>query len=389
MLSLIQKRLVNWVDGMKISKNHLIQTEDYLIDVTRDVASLRLTDNNYGLLPPYKGESLSSDFEIINRPSNHVEINLKRCNAITAGGCRIHINPSDPSGYLHLDHAFDSGVGHKQNDEQPTWDVILVVKPFERIPAGIPDPEETPPRHPDSGQAYNLFIKPSGEINAGAFGMHHLTIGRIVKNGDRYEVDSSYIPPCTSMSSYPDLKDYYEKFGNYLNDIETSSIRIVQKIHDQENTSDIAQNISLLCENLLNYIATVYFNFKNSGRFYTPADIVNVFSSLAHVCFSAIQYMSKKQREKMLQYFHEWNDDANETPGKFTKSLARMSEITYNHQNIRFLMDEVETFISVFAGLWLKLSTLEYIGQNRENIVVAEKKQKQAVTPQSGWTILD
>jgi hypothetical protein len=376
------------VDGMKISKSHLIQTEDYLIDTIRDISSIRLTDNNYGLLPPYKGEPLSSDFEIINRIANHVEINLKRCNAITAGGCRIHINPTDASGYLHLDYSFDFGADHKQDDAQLSWDVILVIKPFERVPVGMPDPEETPPRHPDALQAYNLFIKPSGEINAGAFGMHHLTIGRIVKIGDRYEVDSAYIPPCTSMSSHPDLKAYYERFGQYLNDIETSSLRIVQKIHDQENTSDIARNINLVCENLLNYIATVYFNFKNNGRYYTPSDIINIFSSLAHVCFSAIQFMSKKEREKMLQYFYEWNDVA-VTPGNFTESLTGMIEITYDHHNIRFLLDKAEEFVSVFAGLWLKLSTLEYIGQYRENIVVAEKKQKQIVTPQSGWTILD
>jgi hypothetical protein len=373
---------------MNIDRTHLIQTEDYFIDVLRDIASLRLTDNNYGLLPPCKGELLSGDFEIINRPFNHVEINLKRCNAITAGGCRIHINPVDPSGYLHLDYDFD-GDDRKQGAEQLTWDVILVIKPFERLPFGIPDPEETPPRHPDSLQAYQLFIKPSGEINADAFGMYHLIIGRIVKNGDRYEVDASYIPPCTSMSSHPDLKNYYERFGNYLSDIETSAIKIVQKIHDQENTSDIARNINLLCENLLNYISTVYFNFKNNGRFYTPLDVINVFSSLAHACSSSIQYMSKKQREKMLQYFHEWNDDEKETPAKFTRSLADMGEMTYDHQNIRFLMDRTERFIFSFKELWIKLSTLEYIGKNRENIVVAEKRQRPAAAPQSGWTILD
>ena len=388
MLSLIQKRLVNWVEGMKISKNHLVQTEDYLIDIIRDVASIRLIDNNYGLLPPYRGEPLSSDFEIINRIGNHVEINLKKCNAITAGGCRIHINPTDASSYLHLDYSFDSDADRQQDETQLSWDVILMIKPFERIPVGIPDAEETPPRHPDALQTYNLFITPSGEINAGEFGMHHLTIGRIVKISDRYEVDSSYIPPCTSMSSHPDLKGYYERFGQYLSNIETSSIKVVQKIHDQDNTSDIAKNINLVCESLLNYISTVYFNFKNNGRFYSPAETINIFSSLAHICFSAIQYMSKKQREKMLQYFYEWNDVA-VTPGYFTELLTGMIEVTYNHHNIRFLMDKSEEFMSIFSGLWLKLSTLEYIGQNRENIVVAEKKQKQNITPQSGWTILD
>ncbi|MDR3339934.1 MAG: hypothetical protein LBT25_07600 [Candidatus Symbiothrix sp.] len=388
MLFLIKKTLVNWVDGMKISKNHLVQTEDFLIDVIRDTTSARLSDNNFGILPPYKGETLSSDFDIAQRISNHVEIKLRRCNAITAGGCRININPTDYSEYLLLDYSFDTDTDHKKEDnEQLHWDVILVIKPFERTPVGIPDPEEVPPRHPDASQVYSLFIKPAGQINSKEFGMHHLIIGRVVKKGDRYEVDTNYIPPCTSMSSHPDLKKYYELFGQQLNDIETSSHKIIQKIHERENISDIAKNINQVCETLLNYIATIYYGYRNEGRFYTPSETVALFSSLAHVCFSAIQYMSKKQKEEMLRYFYEWSDV---TPGNFTELLTDSLEIIYNHHDIRSIMELLKRFLSVFSSLWIKLSTLEYIGQHKENIVVAEKTQKQeTVTRKSGWTILD
>ena len=388
MLFPIKKRLVNWVDGMKIAQKHLVQTEDYVTDVVRDVISMHQTDNRFGLLPPYKGEPLSSDFEITNRISNNVEIKLRRCNAVTAGGCRININPTEYSEYLHLEYSFDSDLDYKKEDEKnPLWDVILVIKPFDRLPAGIPDSEETPPRHPDAAQAYSLFIKPAGQINSREFGMHYLIIGRVTKNGDRYEVDSRYIPPCTSMCSHPDLKSYYETFGQYLNDIETSSHRIIQKINERENNSSIAKNINKVCETLLNYISTAYFNYKNNGRFFAPDETVNVFSSLAHVCFSGIQYMSKKDREEMLRYFYEWNDI---TPGNFTELLTQSLEIVYDHHDIRSVMELINNFLSMFSGLWIKLSTLEYIGQQKENIVVAEKKQKQVTTTsKSGWTILD
>jgi hypothetical protein len=388
MLFPVEKRLVNWVDGMKIAKNHLVQTEDYLTDMIRDTTSMRLTDNNYGLLPPYRGGVLSSDFEITNRISDNVEIKLRRCNAVTAGGCRININPTEFSEYLYLDYSFDADVDFKKENEKcPFWDIILVIRPFERIPTGIPDPEETPPRHPETSQEYRLFIQPAGEISSREFGMHHLVIGRVLKKGDRYEVDSNYIPPCTSMSSHPTLKSFYESFGQYLNDIETSSHKIIQKIHERENNSSIAKNINKVSETLLNYIATIYFSYKNNGRFYAPYEIVNVFSSLAHVCFSGIQYMSKREKEEMLQYFYEWNDI---TPGNFTELLTGTLEVIYNHHDIRSVMELVDQFLSVFAALWIKLSTLEYIGQRRENIVVAEKIQKQVLTtPKSGWTILD
>ncbi len=388
MLFPIKKTLVNWVDGMKISKNHLIQTEDYFIDVIRDATNMRLTDFNFGLLPPHKNEKQSSDFEITERISNHVEIELRQCNAITPGGCRININPVNPSEYLKLDYPFESDIDSKKKaDEQLFWDVILVVRPFDRIPLGTPDPEETPPRHPDARKDYRLFIKPTGQINADEFGMHHLVIGRVTKIGDRYEVDNSYIPPCTSMSSHPDLRKYYERFGKYLNDIETSSHKIIMKIYEKENISDIAKNIKQVCEHLLSHIATVYFSFRNAGRFYSPFEVSNLSSSLAHVCLISINFTPKKKKEEMLQYFYEWSDV---TPGNFMEILSEMVELAYNHHNIRHTMEQSEHFLSTFSALWIKLSTLEYIGQHKENIVVAEKIQKVDVGPRkSEWTILD
>ena len=383
----IKKRLVNWTGGMKISLKHLEQVENYVIDAIRDSISMQLTDNRFGLLPPYQDKELSTDFEITNRISNNVEVKLRRCNALTAGGCRININPTEFSEYLFLEYSFDSDADFKKEDEEnQLWDIILGIKPFERTPVGIPDPSEAPPRQPDAAQTYTLFVKPAGQINSKEFGMHYLIIGRVIKIGDRYEVDSSYIPPCTSMCSHPDLKKYYETFGQYLNDIEASSIKIIQKINERENNSVIAKNINGVCENLLNYISTIYFNYKNNGRFFAPDETINIFSSLAHICFSAIHYMSKKEKEEMLRYFYEWSDV---TPGNFTELLTGTLEIKYNHHDIRSMMESVNSFLSAFAALWITLSTLEYIGQHKENIVVAEKVKKQVVTQKSGWTILD
>lgn len=387
MLYPIKKKLVNWVDGMKISKAHLQQTEDYYVDTIRDAISLGLTSYNYGLLPPYKGEKLSCDLEMTEKVTNNIEIELRQCNAVTPGGCRIDINPIDHSDYLRLDHRFDpEPEKEKAGKENLTWDVILVVRPFDRKPQGIPNPEETPPRNPDAGKTYDLFIKPAGHVSVDELGMHHLVVGRIIKQGTHYSVDTNYIPPCITMSSHPDLKKYYELFGKYLNNIEVASQRIIQKIQDKENNSDIANGIKLLCEKILIYIAGIHFNYKNKGRFYQPVEIVDTFSSFAHICFVSVNFIPRKKREELLKYFYEWADIK---PGAFLELLSDLLECTYNHQDIRNLMTRIEYSLSIFAGLWNKLSTLEYIGQHKENIVVAEKIQKTETDKRSEWTILD
>lgn len=388
MLFPLKKILVNWVDGMKTGKEHLQQTEDYFIDSIRDTVNIQLTNYNFGMLPPAYGEKTSSDFEILERITNHVEIELRRCNAITAGGCRININPYNHGEYLKLDYLFEAEKKEANKEKENLyWDVILSIRPFDRVPTGIPDPDETPLRHPDANTGYELIIKPAGQVSAEQLGMNHLIIGRITRIGDRMEVDKSYIPPCTSMSSHLDLVGYYEQFGKFLNNIETSSHKMLQKINERENNSAIAINIKSVCEDLLRYISTVFFEYRNKGRFYTPIDAIAVFSSLAHTCYVSIDFIPKKKREEMLQYFYEWSDI---TPGNFIDLLSVVLEMTYDHHNIRGMMVDVERFLSAFSFLWDKLCSLEYIGQHKENIVVAEKTQKIENTGRkSEWTILD
>jgi hypothetical protein len=377
---------VNWTDGMKITKEHLSGTEDYFIDLVRDAVNLRLTGYSFGLLPPYRDEKISNDFEIMERTTDRIEIELRKCNAITAGGCRIDINPKDHTGYLKLDYTFGTETERDGGGEN-LWDVILIVYPFGRVPVGVPDPDENPPRHPYADRAYRLSVVPHGQINAEELGMHNLIIGRIAKNGNRYEVDKTYIPPCMSMMSHPDLKKYCERFGKYLNDIEVSSHKIIQKILDRDNSISIAQNTQLLCEHVLTYVVSIYFRYKHTGRNCSPLEITDMVASFAHVCYVALHFIPSKKRAEMLQYFYEWSDVS---PGNFTELLTDMLESTYDHNNIRVIMERMGNFLSVFSGLWLKLSSLEYIGQHKENVVVAVQNRKQETTSTgTSWTIVD
>ena len=43
---------VNWIDGMKISKNHFIAQDDAAKNALYDLASLMVSPLRYGILPP-------------------------------------------------------------------------------------------------------------------------------------------------------------------------------------------------------------------------------------------------------------------------------------------------------------------------------------------------
>lgn len=377
-------RLVNWVEAMDVNKSHLEQLENFFIDRLCDTQRTHLTSYNYGLLPLPDKSSDSSEFDISERVTGKVEIRLRRCNAVTSGGCRISYNP--PQGdYLLYTHSLDMENKDGMSIAQ-YWDVILTIDPYKRIPSGIPT-EDIPPRHPDVSEYCQISIAPQGKINYEQLGLYHLTIGRIRQRGGRYEVDTDYIPPCTSIRSHSELLRYYERFGTYLNDIERASKIIISKVRNRTQNSSVANHICGVCENMMSYIAFIYFQYRNMGRDAAPVQIVGYFSTLAHICFSSMNFIGKTEKEELLKYFYEWSDV---TPGSFEELLSNTLSIIYEHHNIRSVMLQVENYLRVMSELWLKLSTLEYIGQHKENIVVSERVyQRESHTPKGGWTILD
>lgn len=379
MLSPIKNKPVNWIDGMKISSDHFISTDNFIHDIVRDSNSLQLNNNNFGLLPPVINESVSLDIQITERPSNQVQIKINYCNAVTAEGYRIDASRAGQE--LTFTHYFGQDSATENSE---TYYVLLAVNPFERVPVGNPDPEEIPVRYPEIEKQYNITIMPASQINTRS--PQFLEVGKFIKNGNSLQTDVSFIPPCTSVLSHPELVRYYELFSNYLNTLQLLSFRIMDKITSKESVSIIGKNVKILCEKLLEYIARTYFSYRNIIYQQPPVYMVSCFSEMAHIFFSTVKSIPGAEREELLKYFYEWKDV---TPGNFEELLARLIEIVYNHHDISVSMKTTDEFLRVLVALWNKLSSLEYIGQRKENIVVAEQQVIQTVQSKRTWTLLD
>ena len=98
-------------------------------------------------------------------------------------------------------------------------------------------------------------------------------------------------------------------------------------------------------------------------------------------------YPKGTQKEETQKYFYEWSDV---TPGSFDEQLADTLEMLYEHTDIRASMVRAYSFMYTLTELWQRLSTLEYIGQHKENIVVSERTTGNNTTGQNKtWSIMD
>ena len=137
------------------------------------------------------------------------------------------------------------------------------------------------------------------------------------------------------MSSHPDLKNYYLKFGQLVDSIEKASSDILAKVENAEKQTPLAVNIGMLCRHVMLFISDIYFSYRNEGQYYPPLRFLNVFSTLAHRLYVCLGFMNKEEKEDLLKYFNEWNGI---NPGAYEGLLRENSGLLYNHQNIRPLM---------------------------------------------------
>ena len=119
---------VNWIDGMKISKNHFIKSENALISNINNATKLNITPNNYGLLPSYKEAEKSIDVVISLDGQDTIEVVLNKCLAVTLGGYQINITDQtkallEQSGYvLKQQYTLDKN--------ETEWYVVIKVNAF-------------------------------------------------------------------------------------------------------------------------------------------------------------------------------------------------------------------------------------------------------------------
>jgi predicted component of type VI protein secretion system len=379
---------VNWVDGMKISKDHFIDSDKHLHDLVRDATSVNINSFNYGLLPPVPGTREFPDVKINETGPGTIEIKLIFCSAVTSGGFKIYADnrqQNNPQLVKEIKIRQENNIG---NNELAWFDLILVADPFHRTPAGIPSLEENPPRHPFSDVTYQLQILPSEQVRQSDLGPYHFVIGKVKNKNNHLTLAENYIPPCSSVSSHPSLIEFHTFCVNTVQKIQSTSFQIVRKIHEKNRPSNLAKNFMQLCLQVLQGISAIQFSLVNELSEAPPVKITGSLSSFANSVFTSLHCMHPEEKEELLKYLYEWTEI---TPNDFEQALLSALSITYDHSDIAESVNTLRNFLRTVEVIWTRLNALEFIGQRKENIVVTKQTVQTQVAeqPKKRWSILD
>lgn len=356
----IHHHRVNWMDGMKISKDHFIAQENAMIDLMSASLSAGINPNSYGLLGASEGEN-ALDISISIDAQNTIQVVLRRCSAITQGGHLIAIDAETEKFLSDLENGLTAQL--ETSEDHSIWDIILTVDPFNSVAIGNADPEETPPRKPNVISNYQIDIIPVKADDSKDLGLHQLVIGRVIKSDGALVVDDQYIAPCNSIQSHPDLQYTFVEVSSFLNQIETYSLHIIQKIKQKEQNNELAKMTNHLCEVALRYLNLMIPQFRYNTRFAPPVDMVSKIVSLARIIKTNFDVFAGTGKEDFLNYLTDWCDL---NQGAFEKVLSETIELNYQHTDINNSLVRMSEFTKLMLTLFKKLNELEYIGQKED-----------------------
>ena len=381
----IKHHSVNWVDGMKLTQQHLRDIDAHFHDSIRDGVSTGLNSFNYGLLPEMVGQDGKSlNLTIHNNANSQIEIILESCNIVTNNGFKIVFLPSLYGENRQPRLAIQASEMGGANTAQ--YYVVINANPYQRVPIGSPDPEEIPLRHPNSYPEITLQLMPLNETNANFLDTYQFIIGVLKWEGQRFIWDDAYIPPCASMNAHPSLSTFVSNVAKVLGELRDQAVTIIRKnYYGNPQNNSLALNTCSICQEVLNFCSANIFEIKYILKEHPPIFLANKISSLANRINTFLLTIEDRQKEELLQYYHEWE---NVRPVDFESALGKLMDLEYNHTNISTSLEEISEFLRVMSVLFTKLSQLEYVGQRKDNLVVREEIRQKAST-QRTWSLID
>lgn len=337
---------INWVNGMKISKEHLVGQDNSNQNQLYNGLESMLSDVNFGLLQ--SSDPHSEPFEI---ELNDEWIRLRRCQAILRSGMRVDISEYDRIEALQQP---TSMVFNEVSGSSAEWYVVLKIDPYKRQPFGEPNSEEFPVRHPHVIPSYRIGVVPKDELNMMYFDRNAIPLAKI----RGMSMDRGYIPPCTNLLCSRALWERYLDYQKIMNSLELNLSEIRKKtIEKNKSSADQLSNDALeLASSLLDFITFNKANFRMILPYVSPIYTVSYFSTMGGVFYDALR--KAKEKDNLLKYFTHWINTY--TPAELQGVVERVQGIAYNHLDLQESLKIIDSFLDTFQNIFDKLKTLEF-----------------------------
>lgn len=360
---------VNWVDGMSINKNHFIDQDNFQTQQHMDLNQLIAGPYGYGIRPAMQKDAKEPQISFNLENNLQATLKLNHFRAITPGGAAIDITPST-TGELELACPLPETPEGTQN-----YLAVLTANPFKRTPWGLANPEEVPPRKPSVTPHYQFHLMEEPEDIDSEIGLFHLAIGRLHHTGEAWEVDTTYIPPCTATAAHPALISTHREFEKQLHNIERHAVQIVQKVRGKHQENTLATAISFVCQQLLPILGTALSTYRQFVPHQAPIKMIEPVMNMARIIKNALDSWQGHGKDELMTYLSEW---CNLKQGDLEDAIQQLITLEYRHTDIAKSLNMANHLLQITASVFNVLVGLDFIGKRTEtDLFVKEESDEE------------
>ncbi|MGB4844273.1 MAG: hypothetical protein WBP16_07400 [Ferruginibacter sp.] len=369
---------VNWIDGMKINKNHFIEQDNAWTDALQGMVSLGLSPLRFGVLPASAAGEETFNVKISYDNQNSLRVSVLACQAVTSGGVHISLPAFSTVGQTESGNILTSSFPFTASNSESNWWLFLFAHPFEKQAAGSPDLAENPPRFPNVLPTYTLQLISESNYKQHAHHPYGIAVGKVSIVSNDVRIDDEYIPACFSVNAHPDLLSLHGELDKYLANVESNCSEIVQKIFKKNQQNEISELVMFLCDRVMLYLGQAITNMRWNMVYSAPAAMFEVISTMARVMKNSIDMRTGSGKEELMNYMSEWCELKQ---GELETMLSSLANTGFDQNDINKNIQKIVQFVKVTARLFDTLSKLEFIGKRRESgIFVKEESVQQAET---------
>lgn len=362
---------VNWIDGMKINKNHFIEQDNAGTDALQGMVSLQLSPLRFGVLAASAAGEENFNVKISFDNQNSLRVSVLACQAVTSGGVHIALPAFSTIGQTETGNILTGSFPFSASNTESVWWVFLFVHPFEKQAAGSPDLAENPPRFPNVLPTYTLQLISESNYRQHAYHPYGIPVGKVNLISNDVRVDHDYIPPCFSINAHPDLLSLHGELDKYLADAESNCSEIVQKIFRKSQQNEISELVMFLCDRVMQYLGQAITSMRWNMIYNPPAAMFEMISTLARLMKNSIDMRTGSGKEELMNYLSEWCELK---PGELETMLSSLANTSFDQNDINKNIQKIVVFVKVTSRLFDTLSKLEFIGKRRESGIFVKEE---------------
>ncbi len=365
---------VNWIDGMKINKNHFIEQDNAWMNALQGMVSLNLSPIRFGVLPASAAGEETFNVKISFDNQNTLRVSVLSCQAITSGGAPIALPAFSTVGQTDTGNILTSSFPFTTSGSEAVWWIFLLTNPYEKQAAGDLT-KENPARFPSVVPTYSLHLVSESDYRQYAYHPYGMAIGKVLVNNNEVRIEQDYIPPCLTINANPDLVSLHGELDKYLSDMELYCSLIVQKIFKKNQQNEISEMVMFLCDRVMLYLGQAITTMRWNMLYEPPATLFQAISALSRIMKNSIDLRIGTGKEELMNYLSEWCELKQ---GELESMLSNLANTSFNQNDINNNIQKIVTFVKITSRLFETLSKLEFIGKRKESgIFVKEEAMQQ------------